>query len=172
MANKWLLRIVNAALATTVCLAAAHAAEKIRYEDIPARLGAFGTVLEHRGFKIVTLDGKEFRGRRLGVDTDHLRVFHGEKSWDDLPTDEVARIEISQGGRFFHHIADSAGIPVGFGVFLCGADSGAVWPTLCAIPVTAAFSPVWAYTAVTAPFYFASDAVAFFIPPRVYEIVH
>jgi len=122
--------------------------------------------------KIVTLDGKEFRGRRLGLDAGHLRVFHGEKSWKDLPIGEVARIEISQGGRFSHHIVDSAVIPIGLGVCLCGADSGAVWPTLCAIPVTAAFSPVWAYTAVTAPFYLASDAVAFFIPPKVYEIVH
>ena len=172
MTNKWLLRILCAALATTACLAAAQGAEKIRYEDIPTRLGAFGTILEYRGFKVITLDGKEHRGRRLGLDADHLRVFHGEKSWEDLPNKQISRIEISQGGRFSHHIIDSAVIPVGFGVFFCGADSGAVGPTLCAIPVTAAFSPVWAYTAVTAPFYLASDAVAFLIPPKVYEILH
>jgi hypothetical protein len=155
-----------------VCVATGQAADKIRYEEIPNRLAPFGRVLEYRGFNVITLDGKEHNGRRLGLESDHLRVFHSEKSWEDLPSEQIARIEISQGGRFFHHVADSAVIPVGIGVLLCGGDSWGVGSTLCAIPVTTVFSPVWAYTAATAPFYLAADGIAFFIPPKVYEIVH
>jgi hypothetical protein len=40
------------------------------------------------------------------------------------------------------------------------------------IPLTILGSPWWAYTAVTAPFFLAADGVAFFIPTKVYEIVH
>jgi len=86
-----------------------------------------------------------------------------------LPSEQIARIEIRQDGRYFHHIADSAVIPVGFAMFLCGEPEDN-WP--CDAIVTALLSPAWAYTAVTAPLYLVADAVAFFLPAKVFEIVH
>jgi hypothetical protein len=43
---------------------------------------------------------------------------------------------------------------------------------ICAVPTTLVFSPVWAYTLATAPFFLAADGIAFLIPPKVYEITH
>lgn len=127
--------------------------------------------MEHRGFKVTTVDGKEYRGRKLGLEYSHLRVFRSENQWDDVPSEEVARIEVRQGGRFFHHVANSAVFPVAMGMLFWGAESGHA-PPVCATIFTAFFSPEWAYTAATAPFYLAADGIAFLIPPKVFEIIH
>ena len=169
--TNWFLHTALAILATASTI---QAADKIRYEEIPSHLGPFGSVLAYRGFTVVTLDGKEHNGRRLRLEPDHVRIFHLNNTFEDLTSDRISRIEISQAGRFFHHIATSAELPLAIGGLACGdwdAGGGGTSP-VCMIPITALASPIWAYTAATAPFYLASDAVAFFIPPKVYEIVH
>jgi hypothetical protein len=178
--NKWLVRVLIAALATA---GLSEAAEKIRCEEIPARLEAFGNVIaqpdgasvviEHRGIVLTTLDGKEHRGRTAHFEPTRVRVFHGKDSVEDLPIEQVSRIEISQGGRFFHHVVGGAAAPVEMGEFFCEVlgDLSQASPT-CVVVLTAVLSPWWAYTAVTTPFFLAADGVAFLIPPTVYEIVH
>ena len=153
---------------TVACLATSQAAEKIRYEEISKRLAPFGTVLAFRGFSVTTADGKQHEGRRMLLESDHLRIFQGDTAFEDLPSGEVSRIEISQGGRFFHHIVGPAQLPVAGASIICGG----LEDPACLVPATAAFSPLWAYTAATAPFYLIADGVAFLIPPKVYEIVH
>jgi hypothetical protein len=161
-----------AALITTACVNCAQAAETIHYRDIPS-LSPFGAVLEYQGFQVTTVDRKKHSGRRLGVEFDHVRVFHGNKSWEDIPNERIARIKITQNGRNFHHIVESATIPVALGTIFCGGwDSNARVSRGCVAFVTTLMSPVWAYTAVTAPYYLAADARAFLIPPKVYTIVH
>jgi hypothetical protein len=166
--------ILATTIAMAACLGSAQAADKIRYEEIPAHLGPFGSVLAYRGFKVVTLDGKQHRGRRLRLELDHLRVFHLNNSYEDLPGEQVTRIEISQGGRYFHHVVENAEIPILIAALGCGGLSWepAKLSPWCMVPITTLFSPAWAYTAVTAPFFLAADGVAWLIPPKVYEIVH
>jgi len=149
-----------------------QAADKIRYAEISIRLAPFGTVLEYRGFTVTTLDGKAHGGRRLGLETDHLRIFHSDSSWEDLSSEQVSRIEIRQAGRFFHHVVEGALFPLVPAAIACGLSSGPTVPLACVLFVSAPFSPLWAYTAATTPFFLAADGIAFFIPPKVYEIVH
>jgi hypothetical protein len=167
-------RLSAAAIVTITCVASCQAAEKFRYEEIANRLAPFGTVLAYRGFNVITGDGKHHGGRRLRIESDHVRIFHLNNSWEDLPCEEIERIEISQAGRFFHHVVESAEAPLVVAAIACGGLSWEpvnISPT-CFGTVTALSSPMWAYTAVKTPFYLAADAVTFFIPPKVYEIVH
>jgi hypothetical protein len=168
--NIWIARLSAAALLTIAGTRTNQAADRIRYDEIPARLAPFGSVLAYRGFNVITLDGKKHGGRRLRLEPDHLRIFHLNNSWEDLPSEQISEIKISQGGRFFHHTADSAEIPLELSAIACGGLEGNP-VAACLMPVTALFSPVWAYTAATAPFHLASDGVAFLIPPKVYKIV-
>jgi hypothetical protein len=165
-------RFSSVVIATIICMASGQAAEKIRYEEIPNRLAPFGTVLAYRGFTVITLDRKEHGGRRLRLESDHVRIFHLDNSYEDLPCEQISRIEISQGGRFFRHIVGSAEIPVLAAQLFCDLGESSHPSPACMVPVGAIFSPVWAYTAVTAPFYLAADGIAFLIPPKVYEIAH
>jgi hypothetical protein len=166
-------RLLAAAFVALAGIGTCQAAERIRYNEIPDKLGGFGTVLVYRGFKVTTLDGKEHSGRRLRLEADHLRVFYRNNTWEDLPAEQVSKIKISQAGRYFHHIAESAEIPLALAALLCGGPwEGTTLPFVCMAPITALFSPAWAYTAVTGPFYLASDGVAFLIPPKTYEIIH
>jgi hypothetical protein len=168
--HNWFVRL---AVVTVLTAGLSEAAETIRYEEIPQHLGNFGSVLEHRGFKVVTLDGKEHSGRRLRLEPHQVWVFRGKAS-ESLSSDQISRIEISQGGRFFHHVVIGAILPPALAAFVCGGGilADGTYPMACIIPLTVLASPVWAYLAVTAPFYLASDGVAFLIPPKVYEIVH
>src|SRR6266404_981946 len=167
--NRWIFRL---ALVTIGCMGAGQAADRIRYEELLYRLSPLGEVLEHRGFVVTTLDGKEHGGRRLRLESDHVRIFHRDNSWEDLSIDQISRVKISQAGRFFHHVVASAKIPVEMAEFCSPVDGPGHSPAPCMIVMTTLFSPAWIYTAVTAPFYLASDGVAFLIPPKVYEIVH
>ena len=76
---------------TIACIASGEAAEKLRYEEIPNRLAPFGTVLDYRGFRVITLDGKAHGGRRLRLESDHVRIFHLNNSYDDLASEQIAR---------------------------------------------------------------------------------
>jgi hypothetical protein len=170
--NKWLARVL---LVASVAAGSMEAAEKIRYEEIPRHLAPFGSVLRYRGFNVVTIDGQEHRGRELRLDSDHVRVYY-PKSNEDIPGHQISRIEISQRGRFFHHIVDSAVLPVLAGVLPCvdlmGNSSSPKCLMIATPLLTALFSPIWAYTAATGPFFLAADGIAFLLPPKVYEIVH
>jgi hypothetical protein len=146
-----------------------QAADKIRYAEIPTRLAPFGTVLEYRGFTVTTLDGKEHSGRRLRLESDHVRIFQSAKSWEDLSSEQISRIEIRQAGRFFHHVPEGVIVPLAIPALAC---SDGRHQNLCFLAFAALFSPLWAYPAATTPFFLAADGVAFLIPPKVYEIVH
>ena len=166
-------RFFAAALASLATIATAHAADRIRYDEIPQRLAPFGNVLAYRAFNITTLDGKRHGGRRLRLESDHLRIFHVDDSFEDIPSGEVSQIAISQGGRFFHHVVESAEKPILGAALLCGGITVEAGSTAdCMVPATALFSPWWVPTAVSAPFLLAADGVAFLIPPKVFEIVH
>jgi hypothetical protein len=148
-------------LAASTCMAAT----KITYDEIPNHLGRFGTVLAYRGFTVTTSDGKTHNGRRLRLESDHLRIFHRDNSYEDLPSIGVTRIEIRQAGRFFHHVVAGAEIAGFFPVFAFVAPPASV-PLILLTP------PALAYAAATTPFFLAADGIAFLIPPKVYEIVH
>ena len=148
-------------------MGAAQAGDKIRYEEM-FRYGA-AQILEHRAFTVVTIDGQKHHGRMLGLHADHVELFRAPGYMEYLPSDHIARIEIRQTGRYFHYVRDGAVLPVGFAMLFCG-ESASNWP--CTAAFTTLFSPAWAYTAATTPFFFAADAIAFFIPAKVYEIVH
>jgi hypothetical protein len=154
------------ALAMGACTGTGLAATKISYQEIPKHLGPFGTVLAYRGFTVATNDGKTHSGRRLLLESDHLRIFHRDNSFEDLPNAAVTRIEIRQAGRFFHHVVDNAGYAVMLPILLGFGGSGWAIPSIVLTP------PIAAYAAATTPFLLAADGVAFLIPPKVYEIVH
>jgi hypothetical protein len=152
---------VLAFVAASTCMAAT----KIAYDEIPNHLGRFHTLLEHRGFTVTTNDGKTHSGRRLLLESDHLRIFHRDNSSEDLPSIGVTRIEIRQAGRSFHHVVRGASVVLFFPVFAFAAPRDSI-PLILLTPAALA------YTAATAPFFLAADGIAFFIPPKVYEIVH
>jgi len=153
-------------LVTLACIGTIQAADKIHYAEIPARIAPFGTVLAYRGFTVTTLDGKEHSGRRLRLESDHVRIFQSAKSWEDLSREQISRIEIRQAGRFFHHVVEGAIVPL-VPITLCVGAS-----PLCLIPTAALIPPMVAVVAVSTPFFLAADGIAFLIPPKVYEIVH
>jgi hypothetical protein len=162
------LDVILIALLAGVSMGAGQAAERIRYQEIFQRVPGSNQILEHNSFTIVTLDGTKHRARRLQLLTDHVELFHGNVWEERLPSEQIARIEIRQSGRYFHYVEAGAVFPVGLATFLCGAPTN--WP--CHIIVTTLLSPAWAYTAVTAPFFLAADAIGFFLPAKIYEIVH
>ena len=131
----------------------------------------FNKTLDHRSIEIQTSDGKNHKGRSLVMDSDHVRLFYSDQQWEEIPSVEIVMLQVGQGGRFFHHIGESAEIPLALGEGFCGDLSGTA-ADICALPVTLVFSPVWTYTVATAPFYLAADGIAFLIPPKVYEITH
>jgi hypothetical protein len=155
------------AFVSLVSMGAGQAAEKIRYEEIPDHIGRFGEVLAYRGFTVVTIDGTKYQGRQLRLEADHVVLFRDAGMGDSVPSEQVERIEIRQTGRYIHHVLYSALVPLLFGAVIC-QDSGSA----CLFIVSALFSPTLAYTAVTAPFFLAADAIGFFLPPKVYEIIH
>ncbi len=165
MTTKPLLKqLCTLGLIAGASLGPGQAATKITYAEIPKHLGSFGTVLAYRGFTVATSDGKKHNGRRLRLESDHLRIFHRDNSYEDLPGFTVTRIEIRQSGRFFHHVVENgtfALLPV-----LAISFAGPFW----AIPGMLVTAPVTAYAAVSTPFFLAADGVAFLIPPKVYEI--
>jgi hypothetical protein len=136
------------------------AATKITYAEILKHVGNLGTV-ERRGVTVTTADGKTHKGRSLEFHSDHLTVSRG-KFQENLAASTVTRIEISQAGRFFHHVVEGAQL-VG-----AAANPGPDFSDLTLILLP----PLVGYVAASAPFFLAADGIALFIPPKVYEIVH
>jgi hypothetical protein len=161
------------------CAATARAAEKIRYEEIAAKFAPLHREIEHREITVTTLDSVKHTGRRLYFFADHVRLYRTDDSWahrsddssEDLPSDEIARIEINQRGRFFHHIVEdgmAALLPIPVALAACGNGDCGVGMVIYFL----ATPPLLAYAAASTPVFLAADAAAFFIPPKVYEIVH
>jgi hypothetical protein len=167
--SKLCARLGAAALFIFVSISSGQAAERIRYEDLPYHLARFGSMLEHRGFSVTTLDGKRHSGRRLLLESDHVRIFHRDQSWEDLAGDEISRIEIRQTGRFFHHVGDGLGFILLPMMFAGNQDANTA---ACYMAAVIAIPPTAAYTAVTAPVFLTLDVVAFFVPAKVFEIAH
>jgi hypothetical protein len=148
-----------------------NATEIVSYQELRNRIAPATHSLAHRSFKITTLDGKDHKGRTLFLATDHARLFHSEQKWEDIASGDIVRLQIAQRGRFLHHITESALIPLACGTVWCGGlDNPA--SDLCTLPMSLIFSPVWAYTAASAPFFLAADGIGFLISPKVYEIAH
>jgi hypothetical protein len=164
MKNKILSlnRFFLAVLALATFTGSGVAATRITYDEIAKRLAGPDGVLDHRGITIVTNDGKTHSGRRMAVKPDHLRIYHEDRTFEDLPRDTVERIEISQAGRFSHHVAENSQLWIPEGA---SDDAGTEAAAIALIP------PVLAYTAASAPVLLAADAITFLIPPRVYEII-
>lgn len=163
--------LLPVAVATCLAVGSMSAAEKVNYQELRNRVAPSNKMLEHRSIKIQTSDGKNHKGRGMVLDTDHVRLFRSDENWEDIPSTRIVRLQVGQGGRFSHHIVESAAIPLFFGLAICG-EADNVGSEVCAVPATLVFSPVWAYTVASAPFYLASDGIAFLIPPKVYEITH
>ncbi len=155
-------------LAAIGCVGTAQAAEKIRYEGIPNRIAPFDSYIQWRSITVTTVDGVKHPGHELHLQPDHLRVFRKDDEWEDLPSRNVARIEIRQRGRFIPYVEGAFFLPLFFPAIEC-EDSH--HPVICWTISSVAFSPVWA-TVAAIPFFLAAEGVTFFIPPKVYEIVH
>ena len=155
-------------LAAIGCIATAQAAEKIRYEEIAARIAPFGSYIVRRGITVTTADASKHSGRELLLQPDYLRVFRTDDDWEDLPSRDVARIEIRQRGRFLPYVEGAFLLPM---IFPAAECEGSHHSVICWTISSIAFSPVWV-TVSTIPLFLAAESVTFFIPPRVYEIVH
>src|SRR5437588_2304370 len=94
--------IFVAALVMIACSGTGLAAEQIRYGEIPDRIAPYGTVLEHRDFRVTTLDAKVYSSRKLVISSDRVQILRDGGVGEVLPGDEVSRIEIRQTGRFRH----------------------------------------------------------------------
>lgn len=152
-------------LAIAASMGTGLAATKLPYDEIAKRLAPFDNVVAHRGITVTTNDGKAHQGRRLTIAADHLRIFHRDNSYEDLPKSEVKLIAIRQTGRFFHRVVDNATFSLFPLVYAFAAPP-------CSLPLILLTPPVLAYATVTTPVFLAADGIAFFIPAKVYEIVH
>lgn len=141
---------------------AAHGAEKIRYEEIPARIAPFGVTIQSFGVKVTTVDGVVHKGRTLVAYATGL-----ELDARQIPGPEVARIEIRRGRRALDFTLDSLGIAVFVG-YACFAPGGGDACFLIPFVVPGGL----ACAAASAPVTLAIDGVELLIPPKVYEIVH
>lgn len=150
------------------CIGTARAAEKIRYEEIPDRIAPFGSYIAWRSVTVTTVDGVKHSGQELILQPDHLRVVRRDQRGEDLPSDAVARIEIRQRGRFLIRAELALLLPLIIPAVGCGDSYHVV---ICRVISGVIFSPLWV-TVSAAPFFLAAEAAAFFIPPKVYEIVH
>jgi len=149
------------------CVGTAQGADKIRYEELFAH---FENDLDHGVFNVVTLDGKGHRGR-LRLEFDHARVFHRDNRSEDLPIEQVSRIETSKRGRFFPLVVESTALPLRVAVYGCEGDTGRRLAGCIArnTPFVVLYSPAWAFSVAELP---VNLVVAFLIPSKVWEIVH
>ena len=150
--------------------AAAHGAEKIRYEDIPAGIAPLGTTVKGFRIKVTTADGVVHKGRSVWFKAAELELDDGDCSEDSLrkcvtetiPGAQVTRIEIRRGRRAFDFTVDAL-IAGALGAGFCFSGSLEECP---AAPFGAAVA------AASAPVTLMIDGIELLIPPRVYEIVH
>ena len=173
--NVWSIRVCFAALALAGFMGVGGAAEKVSYQGLQKRIAPYGSDLNHRGVNVTTVDGKKHSGGKLRFDSDHVRLFRGT-IFEDLPRDQIAKIEIRRGGIFGKHFGHGLVLPV-VGMFACGsgfmsdAKIGFAQEACSVIVGVALLPPALAYTVASIPVLLAADRVASLVPPKVYEIV-
>jgi hypothetical protein len=153
------------ALVTVGCIGTAQAAEKIRYEEIPARLAPFGSLIESYGAKVTTLDGATHKGRELRLSPEQVELGEEGVFSQTIPKEQIVRLEIRRGRQaldFTFYCLWFALSPV----------AGCVGGDVDACVAAPFFLPVIGFAAATAPFMLAADGIELLIPPKVYEIVH
>jgi hypothetical protein len=150
------------------CFATARAAEKIRYEEIPARLVQLGGLTHGRNFKVTTIDGTSHVGASFRLEPDQVVLYQKDGSIENIPVDRVVRVSIRrERAPFFEFTKLSAVAVVYLPYWVCDGD------LVCAALAATVISPVViAVAAGSAPVTLALDCAAFFIPSKVYEIVH
>ena len=126
---------ILAALFTTIFPSPVRA-EKIRWAELQQRPGPD---VQHRGIDVITFDGQKHSARRMQIDAKAVKLYYSQGKMETLPRAGIVRIEIRQAGRFFHHISESASIPVEVGRLGCD-------PVLFGLLFTVT-SPAWAYSA-------------------------
>ena len=142
-----------------------RAAEKIRWEDLqqhPSRI-------QHRRADVYTLDGKKHEGIELALVGDSLKVYALDgRSTETLSRKDIQRIEVSRPRRFARTIARGAELP-----FVVACDQAEQrHPRGCSPVAFVATTPVWAFTAATAPLFLLGDGVRRLAGPAVFEILH
>jgi hypothetical protein len=162
------IRLLVVALLGMGRVGTAQAAEKIRYEDMSARLAIFGYVIDDRCIKVKSLDGAKHSGTRLYLLPNGALVLRRDDSLEYVPGEEIARIEVKPcGGSFFGVTLKYALIALEPKI-LCGDHH-----SRCVAALYALLSPeTLAFAAASAPVTLAADGVTFLLPPKVYEIVH
>jgi hypothetical protein len=147
----------------------ANAAEKIRWEEIPARIAPFGTTIQGLRIQVTTVSGERHTGWKLEIDRDGLVVdkgwFAGPGPLETISREQVARIEIRRGRDVFNFTKGVALFALGPPVFCAGADL--LWCLGTPIITPAAVG----IAAASAPVTLLVDGVEFLIPPKVWEIV-
>src|SRR5580704_7551034 len=149
-------------------IGSAQGAEKIRWEEIPARIAPFGTTVKGFSVKVTTVDGTVHKGYSVTVAAAQLDVDSGDCGEDairrcvteTMARGQVARIEIRRGRRATDLTLDALiGAALYAGACFWGPHVGClIMPFLAAV------------AAVSAPITLAVDGVELLIPPKVYEI--
>jgi hypothetical protein len=112
-------------------------------------------------------DGRKYHTWRLLILDDGVWVDDAHNNLQALPRQEVRRIQIGRGRYYSHHIADNAE----FAQMIEGGGWGGPLDGPAALLALIVSTPFWAYTAASAPVFLAADGVAFFTPPKTFEIV-
>ena len=171
MANR-ISRAVTAAICMAMTICAAQAADKISWNQLTDRMASqFRSAgwVEDRGVTVITTGGKVHHTRRLFIDTEGVKLDHGDRPMEVLPRRDISRIEIRQRGRYVRRIAHNAEMALFVACVGFSADEGGGGPLALLSPVVSI--PFWAYTVASAPVFLAADGVAFFRPALVFEII-
>ena len=171
MKGNILRRIALAGLIAVLYTARGEAAEKVHWIDLQERFQHNNGIVEYRGIDVTTTDGQKHHSRRMVITIEGLKLSDSHGSVESLPRETVARIEIWQRGRFFHHIPDNAALTGIAALGMLGSldEDG---PSPAAVCFGLALTPpLVAYTLASAPVFLAADGITFLLPPKVFEIL-
>ena len=161
---KLLFPVILAAVLASSTLAA----ERASYETVRAH---WASSVEHRRVWVTTLDGSKHDAKRVELWGGHITIHGRDDRTEDIPEDEIARIEISKSKHHWIQIVYGAVIPFVIGYGICDGDKS-VLREICIVPCSLLFSPVWAYVAASAPVWLGWDAIDVFLPAKAYDIIH
>jgi len=170
-----LRQIVTATFLSVIGLAIGHA-EKIQFADFFARYSKgcvpnapnmCSAVIDNRSIDVKVRDGATRHTRKLCIDRDNVRL--DCRADGVIASKDIARIEISNTGRFIRHTRDAFVFPVQ----LASAAGEGFGDDIAFFPVMALVAPPsWAYAAASTPVTLAAEFVNLFIPPTTFEILH
>jgi hypothetical protein len=155
-------KIFAALLVSMGCVGTAQAAERIRCEEIPNRVGP---LLEGRRATVVTTEGKRYKGAGFRVEPDQVSLYVGVQ---DIPFEHIKRIEVERNRTHFFEFTELSGVAIVVApVAVCNFDTG------CAVLVAPVVSSIAIVVTVgSAPVTLIVDGVSRLLPSRVFEIVH